>query len=165
MKYTPALWALVGAAATAIAVPTTAAAVTSQLTTIVDATSGAKAAVDPAHRLRVAETAPGNIVTIAASVALCKSVYTVPAGRTLIVKTIHMTPAGASGNNSEVSVYANDTCTGTTIAQGLVFDTSGGATNDDIDLGPGAVVKAGSSISIATNNTWADVHLYGYLTP
>jgi len=106
-----------------------------------------------------------NLVTIAANVALCKSVYTVPAGRIFIIKTIHMTPAGAAGNNSEVSVYANGTCTGPTLAQGLVYDSSGGATNDDIDLGPGAVVKAGSSISIATNNTWADVHLYGYLTP
>jgi hypothetical protein len=165
VKYTPALWALAGAAAIAIVVPTTASAVTSQLSTIVDASSGYKAAVDSAHRLRVAETSPANIVTIAANVALCKSVYTVPAGKTLIVKTIHMTPAGATGNNSEVSVYPNGTCTGTTIAQGVVFDTTGGAANDDIDLGPGAVVKAGSSISIATNNTWADVHIYGYLTP
>lgn len=166
MKYAPALWAVAGAAVTTILVPTASAAVSSQLVSITDSASGIRASVDAAHRLRVAEAPINNIVTVGANVVnQCKVVYTVPAGRSLVIKTISMTPANASSNNSEVSVYASSDCSGTSIAQGLVFDSAGGATDDNIDLGPGAVVKAGTAVSVVTNNTFVDVHLYGYLLP
>lgn len=165
MKHSPALWAVAGAAITAIVLPGAASAVSSQVVSIVDAGSGAKAAVDSAHRLRVAETSPGNIVTIGAQVPdSCTNVYTVPAGRTLIVKNVYASPNG-SGNNSEVSFYANATCTAPSFAQGLIFVSAGSGSNAAIDLGPGVVVKAGQSIAVTTNNSFADVHLYGYLTP
>ena len=142
MKHSSALWAVAGAAVTAVLLPTAATAVTSQLVSIVDSGNGYRASVDSSHRLRVAETPVSNIVTIYANVYdSCKTVYTVPAGRTLVVKNISMTPNGSS-NNSEVSVYPNATCTDPSIAQGLIFDSAGGATDSNIDLGPGAVVKA-----------------------
>jgi hypothetical protein len=166
MKYAPALWAVAGAAIAALVIPTASAAVTSQLVSITDPTSGVKASVDASHRLRIAEAPINNIVTIGAQVVnQCSAVYTVPAGKTLVIKTISMAPANASSNNSEVSVYRSADCSGTSIAQGLVFDSAGGATNDNIDLGPGVVVKAGTAVSMTTNNTYVDVHLYGYLLP
>jgi hypothetical protein len=165
MKNSGALWAVAGAAITAVLLPTAASAVTSQLVSLVDQSNGFKVAVDSAHRLRVAETAPANIVTIAGTVnSPCTALYTVPTGRTLIIKNISLTSPTTS-NNSEISVFGEGTCTAPSLAQGLVFETAGGAHDTQIDLGPGAVVKGGQIVAAKTNNVAADIHIYGYLTP
>lgn len=165
MKQSPALWAIAGAAVAALVVPTAASAVSTALVSIADSATGATAYVDSGHRLHAAETSLGNIRTITADgVTSCRTVFTVPAGRTLVIKDVYATPQGQGGQNSEVGVYANAACSGASIAQGTVSQAAGGvATNAAVDLGPGAVVAAGKPVSVISSSNFVDVHIYGYL--
>ena len=164
MKNRPALWAIVGVVAALVISPVAAVAATS-LVTITG--GGNKAWVDEAHRLLSAESDPDNLVNTSASVpnGNCNPVYTVPAGKELVVKTMDFV-APATSVNSQLKVYPNGSCTGEPIAGSQLFFGSGCCDPaDHVDFGAGAVVKPGQVLSVKNNNTGVDVYVHGYFVP
>jgi hypothetical protein len=145
---------------------------------IEDPVSGVKASVDSSKRLKVGDgsgamtvdgtitdATPANLVRIFAGAgSSCSNVYTIPAGKALILKsmTAYMHTAGSPGSDVEAIVYPAANCASALAAAAIsdrahetVFQT----------FGSGIGVPAGRTISTLGFNTSGTVHLYGYLVP
>ena len=159
------MWLVAGTVAVLAIRPGTASAVGSQLVTLVNGTSSGQASVDAAHRLQTAEANPASVVTLSASVGSCAVIYTVPTGKSLIIKTVSFTDPGYAANGV-TRLYSNSVCRGKSVAEGYLYLGSyGGVTNTQVDLGPGAVLSTGRTLSAASTNGATDVMVYAYLVP
>jgi hypothetical protein len=149
----------------AAAVPGTLWAVTAQNVALQDPSSGITAAVDGARRVLVTETAPSTLVRILASAnASCFNAYTVPAGRSLILKsaTHFLHGISTAGTDVESIVYPDANCSGSLIAAAVsdrVHDTV------DESFGAGIPIPSGRTISSVGFNNAGTLMIYGYLGP
>jgi hypothetical protein len=145
---------------------------------IEDPVTGVKAGVDSSKRLKVGDgsgamtvdgtttdTTPANLIRIfAGATSSCSNVYTIPAGKALILKSmsVYMHTAGSPGSDVEAVVYPAANCGGGFVAAAIsdrahetVFQT----------FGSGIGVPTGRTISTLGFNNSGTLYLYGYLVP
>jgi hypothetical protein len=137
---------------------------------IQDPVSGVKASVDAQHRLKTldtlsgsvlaAETPPANIVQFFGGAGTaCATLYTVPAGKALILKTANGYLFKEDSASAELDLYNG--CSAFVAA----FTSDHVAETVNEDFGPGIVFRAGSKVSVTASAGGGSVHGYGYLVP
>jgi hypothetical protein len=164
-RRTSPLWLAVGLAVGLILAPAAAVAATIGAVKLVGA-DNVTAQVTRAGQL---ETAIAQPTTFRAFYDLnlggstCDTVYTAPAGYSLIVQqvTIDVFADTTPGSGDTVSVATDNNC------QNLLFDDNPPSNGASVfPLGPGIVVPAGHSLyAIAKDNVEAEIYGYGYLVP
>jgi hypothetical protein len=141
---------------------------------IEDPASGVKASVDGQHRLKTndsitgtlatTQTAPPNLVRIFANASTgCQTVYTIPAGKALVLKSATGVVGTNGGNIGELDLFAGTTCTAANVVTS--FDTDRLADTIGEPLGAGVGIPAGSALSIEAPVGDGTLEAYGYLVP
>jgi hypothetical protein len=137
-----------------------------------DPVTGVKASVDTLHRLRTIdtvtgnvlaqETTPANIVRFFGGGLTCTGLYTVPAGKALILKTADgYVFKSTSDSYGELDLYADSSCSSFVAA----FLSDHAANTVTENFGPGIAFRAGATVSLASSRGSGTVHGFGYLVP
>jgi len=136
---------------------------------IQDPVSGKKVAVDAARQMFVRDQVgdwdetPANFVRQFGTPprGSCGAFYVVPAGKALIVKSIHTYIVKGAGPFAEVDFFMNAGCT-----QPLATALSNQShENQRLDFGAGVAVPAGRTVGARAFNNSSTAILYGYLVP
>jgi hypothetical protein len=136
------------------------------LVTIADPTGTNKVSVNGAGQLLAAESNPRNTVRVIAQSSqegICTNLYTVPAGKALIVKSVNIYDHSTGTGNPEVLVFHKN-CTSVIFEQ--VFPTSPiyGSAYQDFSLG--VPVPSGDKVNFECfSNFVCTVLITGYLVP
>ena len=137
---------------------------------IQDPVSGKKAAVDAARQLLVrdqvaeAKDTPANFVRgIGFLGAGCSNIYTIPAGKALVITSMHalLDKTNTAQAFVEARLWPQANCIGTMMA---VAASPQAYESKAIDFGRGIAIKSGS-VSISGTNNEGLVLIYGYLVP
>jgi hypothetical protein len=138
---------------------------------IQDALTGARAAVDSQRRLVVqdqigaADETPANFVhAIFDTPNVCTNVYTVPANKALVLKSLHayLFKQNAANAYVQMVVYSAASCGGLVKAAAV---SSQVAESKVVDFGNGLAIPAGHTISMAGINNIGSASIHGYLVP
>jgi hypothetical protein len=138
---------------------------------IQDHVTGARAAVDPQRRLVVldqigaADETPGNFVYVFFNTPnVCTNVYTVPAGKALVLKSLHAYLFKLNGASPDLQVvmWGAASCSGDVKAAAI---SSQSRESKVADFGNGLVIPAGRTISVSSLNNSGTASIYGYLVP
>ena len=135
---------------------------------LTDPVTGHQALVDPTRRLSVYDPIagysndPANLVVLAGNCTpnATKNIFTVPAGKALILKTLHMAYADGTANFKNY-VYFIDNNSGIYISQ--FYDLTAVQTFQS-DFGSGFYIHAGDGFSCQSSVT-ASFTTYGYYVP
>lgn len=139
---------------------------------IEDPVSGKKASVDTSRRLVVTDTTlemdevPAYFFRVFASAqgGGCSTVYTVPAGKALIIQSMasYLDKTDASLTSVEEDLYGQANCNGGLIAAAITSDRS--ATVNQT-FGSGIAIPSGRVISVYGTNNNGSLSIYGYFVP
>ena len=147
-RYDKAGWLLAGAALVLLLIPSGAlSAVTTSFVTLTDKGGTHFARVDKAQQVLASEADTTQVLAIYgfAEPVNCFSLYTVPAGKALVVKTVNWYPFMGSETSQEVDVTLDSaSCNGSPVTQGEFTGGDGQFQMQTLDLGPGAIVPSGS---------------------
>jgi hypothetical protein len=136
------------------------------LVTIADSTGINKAAVNGAGQLLAAESNPRNTVRALDSTNLqgtCTDLYTVPAGKALIIKSVNIYHNFTGTGSPEVLLF-NKNCSA--LIWDHVFSPSVSYATADRDFPLGVPVPAGDKVSFKCfSNNNCEVLIIGYLVP
>jgi len=155
----------VGLAVGVLLAPTGALSAVGSLVRITD--NGTRiASVTKAHQLLAAESDPASAVVITqAGANNCFSVYTVPAGKTLVLKNATFNFQFSSQSNGYATLTSGPGCGGPTWANEWASGTSTSQTFQD-DLGSEAILPPGTQLDFDTAGfVWSYVVVRGYLIP
>ena len=156
----------IGLAAGVLLAPTGALSAVPTLVRITDTGSHA-ANVTKAHQLLAAESDPAAAVLLSAGApASCVPVYTVPAGKALVMKTATFDlQMGSTQTNGNASLRSGSDCGGATWANEWATGANTTATLTD-DLGSTSVLPAGTELDFYNGGfLYAYVTVHGYLIP
>jgi hypothetical protein len=124
------------------------------------------AGVTKAHQLLAAESDPANAVVITqAGMNSCFSIYTVPAGRALVLKNATFNFQFSSQSNGDAGLVSGPSCGGSTWANEWATGSATTQTFQD-DLGSEAILPSGTQLDFSTVGfAWSFVVVRGYLIP
>jgi hypothetical protein len=135
------------------------------LVTIADSTGTNKASVNGAGQLLAAETNPRNTVLISGSTSttgVCASVYTVPLGKALIIKSGSVLTQSSTGDPA-MYLYKNG-CT--VVFDVIASDPDALYSSEQLTWPVGIPVASGKTVDLTCFDTsFCAVHLIGYLVP
>ncbi len=153
-----------GIVTAAVLVPTAAVAASTLVT--ITGPSGAKAAVNPANQLLAAESNPANnVVAFGLTPQDCATIYTVPAGKALILKSaqFQLERNGTEPPTVRAWVYAG-TC-GVSAKLLAASNVDRQSETVSTDFGTGVPIPSGQSVIVNSYNNRGSAFVYGYLVP
>ena len=132
------------------------------LTTIADSTGTNKAGVNGAGQLLAVQSNPRNLVEVlgAGGNSTCESIYTVPAGKALIITSVTFYLQPSSVDAAEIDL--RDNCSPRVIAAGISAERA----VQTQTLGAGVAIPTGHTVGAASfNGVVGALMFYGYLVP
>ena len=172
-------WLLAVVVLVALVAPSVARSVAPQLVAVVGQTNNKPVTVTPANQLLAGEFNPTQVVNIHSPSlgpnSICKSMYTVPAGKALVIDTASFTMI-QSGAAMDAKLYAGATPCDAPTMVAYQAQMGVGATGIEEtfqqDFKPGIIVKAGLTVSYGQSLRGDPaaigdiaVFLHGYLIP
>lgn len=160
-----------GFAVCALLVPTGALSAAPSLVGIANTSGTHVASVDKAHQLAASESDPADAVVITSGVggSSCLPVYTVPAGKALVLKTGSITGRFTGGGSTAglATMWSGPSCDGTIWMEAGMSEVNGTVQTADQNFGSQLVFGQRTQIDVSNSgfDAGAQVILYGYLIP